>query len=226
MSLKKIFCGIACAAVCLCVTACGSPEVAGDQLINNAREAYKELNSAAVVMTNVDTGEIEQTFTFKYDEKDVLIYSYYGKSENSEYAQYNNGVENMTYQNGEYKYCAKGDKDFSQYTRKSTHPQADEGLIIFEPSAITDAKMTEENGVTHIVHIYDPEKIGATTEEGDVTGFSAEYYFDSDEKLMYFVETTNTKVDGVEKDYSYKVEITQRNEVEKVEDTTEPFKNS
>lgn len=224
MKIKKIACLCLSAITALCLTACGKPEVAGDQLINNARSSYTELDSACVVMTNTKTDEVEQTFTFKYDEKDVLTYSYYGKSDSSEYAQYNNGIECMTYENGEYSYCTKGDKEFSQYTRKATHPQADEGMIIFEPSAVTDAKMTEENGITHIVHIYDAEEIGATAENGEVTGFSAEYFFDENENLMYFVETTNTEVDGEKKDYSYKIEITQQNSVEKVEDTTKPFK--
>ena len=75
----------------LILTSCSlNPSVDGDELIKKAREEYKALDSAKVIMTNTETGEIEQTFTFKYDEKDILMYSYEGKSENSEYAQFNN----------------------------------------------------------------------------------------------------------------------------------------
>ena len=108
------------------------PELKHDTLVYQAREDYAALDSAKVVITNEDTGDIEQEFTFKYDEKDVLTYSYYGKNGGKEYAQYNNGIESYTYDNGEYSHLVNGDKDFSKYTRKAKHPQADEGMIMSE----------------------------------------------------------------------------------------------
>ena len=59
-------------AVCLLCTSCGTPELKHDTLVYQAREDYAALDSAKVVITNEDTGDIEQEFTFKYDEKDVL----------------------------------------------------------------------------------------------------------------------------------------------------------
>lgn len=209
----------------LILTSCSlNPSVDGDELIKKVREEYKALDSAKVIMTNTETGDIEQTFTFKYDEKDILMYSYEGKSENSEYAQFNNGAESFSYENGEYSHVQKGDKNFNLYTRDATHPQADEGLILFAPAAVTSAEVTEENGVTHIVHIYDAEKIGADAESGEVTGFSAEYFFRGEE-LLYFIETTEAKENGESKRYSYKVEITEKNSVDKVENTVEKYKD-
>lgn len=209
----------------LILTSCSlNPRVDGDELIKKAREEYKALDSAKVIMTNTETGEIEQTFTFKYDEKDILMYSYEGKSEDSEYAQFNNGAESFSYENGEYSHVQKGDKNFNLYTRDASHPQADEGLILFVPAAVTSAEVTEEDGVTHIVHIYDAEKIGADAESGEVTGFSAEYFFRGEE-LLYFIETTEAKENGDNKRYSYKVEITEKNSVDKVENTVEKYKD-
>ncbi|MBR1740174.1 MAG: hypothetical protein IJ737_07765 [Ruminococcus sp.] len=192
----------------------------GGKKIRAARKEYAKLDSARVVMTNLETGEIEQTFTFKYDEKDVLIYSYYGKSEQNEYAQYNNGAQCSTYENGELTVSYRGDKDFGLYTRELKHPQADEGLLVYQPSSIKKAEVSEEDGVTHIHYEYDAKKIGASVEKGEVTGFSTDYYFNGDE-LLYFVETTEAKEDGAEKVYAYRVDIKDRNAVEKVEDTTE-----
>lgn len=203
---------------------CGiTPEVEGDDLIKKAREDYKKLDSAKVIMTNTATGEIEQTFTFKYDEKDVLMFSYEGKSANSEYAQFNNGLESFTYENGEYSHAQKGGRDFNLYTRDVTHPQADEGLILFVPNAVAEASVSEKDGITCVTHIYDPEKISAEAESGEVTGFSAEYFFDGD-KLLYFTETTQTQENGETKEYSYKVEITEKNSVDKVENTVDKYK--
>ena len=206
------------AAVMLCSCIGGAKDVEGGELIKKARAAYKALNSAKVVMTNTATGQPEQEFTFKYDEKDILLYSYWGKSEKNEYAQYNNGAELFTYENGETTYKQKGEDGFVLYMRETTHPQADEGLILYSPDAVTEASQTEENGVTHIRHVYDVSKIGAKPESGTVTAFSADYYF-SGEELLYFVETTTVEENGAEKQYAYKVEITEKNSVDKVENT-------
>lgn len=219
--MKKGLLGlISAAAMMLC--SCGiQPSVEGDDLINKAREDYKSLDSAKVVMTNEDTGEVEQTFVFKYDEKDILLFSYEGRNGSDVYAQYNNGVENFTYEEGEYEYHQKGDEDFVAYTRDMTHPQADEGLIIFQPSAVKTAEVKTKNGVTHVSHKYDIEKLGV---DESTKAFSADYYFDDKDTLLYFVESSTIVTDGEEKDYNYKVEITEKNTVDKVENTVEQYK--
>ncbi|MBR1862989.1 MAG: hypothetical protein IJ806_02730 [Ruminococcus sp.] len=207
----------------IALTGCGKvQDKAGGGLIRDARAEYKGLDSARVVMTNLDTGEEEQSFTFKYDEKDTLVFSYYGKSENSEYAQYNNGAECFTYDNGEYSYVSKGEKDFVRYTREMTHPQADEGLLIYSPENITEAWESDENGIEHVHHVYDVDKIGASVENGQVTEFWTDYYF-KDGELLYFVETTGAEDEGKELSYSYKIEITEKNSVKKVENTAKQF---
>lgn len=201
---------------CSCIG--GAKDVEGGELIKKARADYKALNSARVLMTNTATNEVEQEFTFKYDEKDILVFSYKGKSEKNEYAQYNNGAELFTYENGELTYKQKGEEGFVLYTRDTTHPQADEGLILYSPSAVTEAVKTEENGLTHIHHVYDAAKIGAKSETGEVKEFSADFWFKGEE-LQYFVETTTVEDNGEKKDYSYKVEITEKNAVGKVINT-------
>ncbi len=226
-AVKKAFAAIT-AAVCSAVLLCScfaEKDVEGGELIKKARKAYKELDSAKVVMTNMNTGEVEQEFTFKYDEKDILLFSYKGRSEKSEYAQYSNGMELFTYENGELTYQQKGDKGFVLYTRATTHPQADEGLLIYSPGAVTDAVSTDEGGITHISHKYDVKKIGAEAESGKVTAFSADYYFKGEE-LLYFSETTEVEENGEAKKYAYKVEITEKNSVDKVPNTVKPYQEA
>lgn len=195
---------------------CGKdPAVAGDTLIKNARVDYRSLDSARVVMTNTETNEVEQTFEFKYDEKGFLTYSYEGVNGDEAYAQYNNGAESYTYENGKFEYLRKGDKNFAVYTRDITHPQADEGLVVFMPKAVADAEVTEEDGVTHVCHKYDAEKLNQT----GVTEFAVDYYFDANGDLLYFVESSVMDSDK----HSYKVEITQRNSVDKVANTAKKY---
>lgn len=196
---------------------CGVKDVAGSELVKKARAEYTKLDSAKVIMTNTQTNEVEQSFVFKYDEKDVLTFAYEGKYQDESYAQYNNGFECYTSENGEYTFTQRGDKDFQAYDRDSTYPQASEGLIIFSVNAVEESSVSEENGTTCVEHKYDPEKIGATASEGNVTDFIAKFYFDENEELLYFTE--ETVVDSGEETvtHSYKVEITEKNAVEDIE---------
>ena len=57
--------------------------------------------------------------------------------------------------------------------------------------------------------------MGAQIEGVDATGFETEYRFTKDGDLLWFTETTLSK----DRKYSYKIEITDRNSVEKVENT-------
>ena len=76
------------------LSSCGEvPDVEGGELLKKARDAYSSLESARVIMTNMQTDEVEQEFVFKYDEKGILTYSYVGKSDKTSYAQFNNGIE-------------------------------------------------------------------------------------------------------------------------------------
>ena len=210
------------ALVCLLVgmvflTSCGEvPDVEGGELIKKARDAYSSLDSARVTMTNIGTGKIEQEFVFKYDEKGILTYSYKGESAKSSYAQFNNGLESYTDENGKVTHLVRGDKDFAAYSKDAKHPQADKGLIIYQPASVEEAEVTEENGVTHVHHKYDLDKISPELEEGEATAFYADYYFKGDE-LLYFTEQTNVIIDDEKYTYSYKIEITDKNAVERVE---------
>lgn len=209
-------------AVCLLCTSCGTPELKHDTLVYQAREDYATLDSAKVVITNEDTGDIEQEFTFKYDEKDVLTYSYYGKNGGKEYAQYNNGIESYTYDNGEYSHLVKGDKDFSKYTRKAKHPQADEGMLMFAPKAVESVSdIIGDDGSVTVTYVYDVSKLGKDAEEIGTKGFSTTYFFDKDGELEYFTENTVTK----NSQYNYRVDITERNSVDKIENNVEQYKD-
>lgn len=200
------------------LSSCGEvPDVEGGELLKKARDAYSSLESARVIMTNMQTDEAEQEFVFKYDEKGILTYSYVGKSDKTSYAQFNNGIESFTEENGKVTHLVRGDKDFAAYSKDARHPQADKGLIIYQPQSVKKAQVTDENGTTHIRHEYDMEKISPELDEGRATAFYADYYFNKDDELLYFTETTEADVEGEKKIYAYKIEITEKNAVERVE---------
>ena len=210
------------AAAVLC--SCGKVEVRGGDLIEKAREDYVSLDSARVTLTNTKTNQQEQEFVFKYDEKDVLVFSYYGKNGKDEIALYNDGISQDVYQDGKYKHQTSDDKEFQKYVRNSTYPQADKGLIIYQPESVEDAKVEKENSVTHVWHKYDVSKIANSDNKDSLKSFTADYYFDENDKLLYFVENSKIKKDDKEEEFSYRIDITDKNSIEKVENKAEKFK--
>lgn len=213
---KVMLCALGIMILSVLFTACifdGDP-LDGEELVEAARETYESYDSAKVLITNEDTGKVEQTFVFKYDEKDSLTYLYTGGYEEENYIQYNNGFECFTEQNGEYTFTQRGDDDFEAYTRDSKHPQASGAYLPFERKAINDVTKTEENDETIYTYTYDQESFES---DAGVKEFSAVYHFDSDGNLLYFEEISVVDADGEESSHSYKIEITDINVVEEIE---------
>jgi len=124
--------------------------------------------------------------------------------------------------NGEYSHLVKGDKDFSKYTRKAKHPQADEGMLMFAPKAVESVSdIIGDDGSVTVTYVYDVSKLGKDAEEIGTKGFSTTYFFDKDGELEYFTENTVTK----DAQYNYRVDITERNSVDKIENNVEQYKD-
>lgn len=198
---------------------CQFEPVAGEELILAAREAYVALDSARVDVINDETGESEQIFIYKYDEKDMMTYSYIGIGEGTYIAQFNNGYEQFTEENGFVRYEQTGEEGFAAYSRDVPYPYAGEGLILFYKNAVIPelSYIAANDQATEVCHVYDITKLGETDADGSMTGFTVKYYFDGEGNLLYLKEITDMKLeDGTEKTYSYSVYITERNAIDSV----------
>lgn len=198
---------------------CQTEPVAGEEMILTARQEYVLLDSARVDVINDETGESEQIFIFKYDEKDMMTYSYIGIGDGLYIAQYNNGYEQFTDDNGVYSFAKPGDDNFAAYSRDIPYPYADEGLILFYKSAVNEelSYIAENDMATEICHVYNIEELSDTETVGTMTGFCVKYFFDGEGNLLYLKEITDVKLDdGTKKTYSYSIYITERNAVDSV----------
>ena len=72
-----------------------------------------------------------------------------------------------------------------------------------------------------LTYVYDVSKLGKGAEEIGTKGFSTTYFFDKDGELEYFTESTVTK----NAQYNYRVDITERNSVDKIENNVEQYKD-
>lgn len=207
-------------ALLFCLCGCSSGRVvAGEEYILAARKAYRALDSARVDVINDDTGISEQIFIYKYDEKDVMTYSYIGSADGLYIAQYNNGYEQFTEENGKITMLTPADIEFASYSRDVPYPYADEGLILFMKDAVVDelSYIAQNEDAMEVCHVYDITKLGRAETDERMTGFKVKYYFDGEGNLLFLKEITDmTLEDGTKKSYSYSVYITQRNEIETV----------
>ncbi|MCD7846485.1 MAG: hypothetical protein LUG49_00395 [Oscillospiraceae bacterium] len=214
---KRLMAVMMAAVMALSLTACGDDYVvAGEDYILAARAAYVELDSARVDVINDNTGESEQIFIYKYDEKGLMTYSYYAVSGDTTIAQYNNGYEQYTEENGVVSYLDTGDASFTSYSKDVPYPLADEGLIVFYKKAVnTETSYIATNELaSEVCHYYDISKISGVDTADGMTGFKVLYYFDADGNLLFLREVTEvTNDDGSITEYSYSIYITQQNEV-------------
>lgn len=219
MKLKSALLIIIVSLMALCLCSCQSEPVAGEDLILAARAEYVSLDSARVDVINDATGQSEQIFIYKYDEKDMMTYSYIGIGEGTYIAQYNNGYEQFTEENGTVRIETVGDDGFAAYSRDVPYPYAGEGLILFYKTAVNSelSYIASNEMATEVCHVYDVSKLGDADVEGNMTGFTVKYYFDGEGNLLYLKEITTLILEsGEKKEYSYSIYITERNAVERI----------
>lgn len=220
MKLKSALLIIIVSLMALCLCSCEGEPVAGEDLILAARAEYVSLDSARVDVINDETGQSEQIFIYKYDEKDMMTYSYIGIGEGLYIAQFNNGYEQFTEENGTIRIENVSDDGFAAYSRDVPYPYADEGLILFYKSAINNelSYVASNEMATEVCHVYDISKLDGYDTAENMTGFMVKYYFDGEGKLLYLKEiTTLTLESGEKKEYSYSIYITERNAIERVD---------
>lgn len=221
------------AALLIIIVLCGcsaAEPLPGEDLILAAREWYRSLDSAKVEIINSETGDPEQTFIFKYDEKDIMIYSYIGVGDGVDLKQYNNGREQFTYDGGELTALTVSDRDFCAYSRDVPYPMADEGLILFykagvipEKSTVSEMNLMGHAGpITWVHHEYEPEKIASEySGAGELTAFSVDYHFEQDGSLIDFSENAVITENGKTASHSYLISISDINSVKKVENVVD-----
>ncbi len=215
---RTVFCALILIIITLSGCAAAEP-LPGEELILSARESYISLESARVEIINDMTGEAEQVFVFKCDEKGVMEYSYVGDAEGIHLEQYNNGREQFTNDNGEMSALTVTDRDFTAYSRDVPYPLAGEGLILFYKRAVEreSSAVTVSGGVTEVKHVYSPERLGNYDGEGSLEGFEVTYRFDEAGEFLDMTEVTSVRNGNDVEVHSYTIYIKERNSVERIE---------
>ena len=221
--MKKILSVILSAIILLGLTACGKDKVTvdGQDLVKAAQEAYVALDSARLVVKDIDTGEVSQEFTFKYYD-DVLHYVYESTVDGKEYYEYNDGKTLQIKKTGEVKSYKWPSKNFTKFKRKNPHPNASTGIFFFEPDCIGNASVTidaEKN--TTVAYSYDMAKLSKkmTTEttEGKMYAFDTTFVFDKDGKFLKLNEASSFEKDTEKTKHIYTIEVEDENGISEIQ---------
>ena len=219
--MKKMLSILMCVVILMGFTSCSSKvnTIEGQDLIASAQKAYKALDSARLVITDADTGKVQQQFTFCYDDK-VLHYLFESTSGGKVYYEYNNGKNVQIQKSGKVKTYKWPNSNFKKYKRSGTHPNADTGIFFFEPKYISDIKVDKTDGNTEVFYSYDIKKLAkkmtTKTTDGKMTVFETKFIFDKNGNFQKLLETSSFDNDGEKISHTYSVEITDRNEIKEI----------
>ncbi len=208
----------------LVLTGCREKNIVGEELVNKAREDYGKLDSAEVVITDMKTGEVTQTFSFNYKDDGTMVYLYNGYIDGKPYIEYNNGESLYIKNNGEITTSNSKSRDFKKFTRKKPHPDASKEFILLVKDSIDEvsSKITESG--KQITYVYNAKKFRKVYRQlGEIKAFSVVYNFDKDGKFLNFIDTCVIEENGNDVEKAFKVEITEKNQILRI-DKPEVFK--
>ncbi len=208
----------------LVLTGCREKNIVGEELVNKAREDYGKLDSAAVVITDMKTGEVTQTFSFNYKDDGTMVYLYNGYIDGKPYIEYNDGESLYIKNNGEITTSNSKSRDFKKFTRKKPHPDASKEFILLVKDSIDEASSKITESGKQITYVYNADKFRKVYRQlGEIKAFSVIYNFDKDGKFLNFIDTCVIEENGNDVEKAFKVEITEKNQILRI-DKPEVFK--
>ncbi len=208
----------------LVLTGCREKNIVGEELVNKAREDYGKLDSAEVVITDMKTGEVTQTFSFNYKDDGTMVYLYNGYIDGKPYIEYNDGESLYIKNNGEITTSNSKSRDFKKFTRKKPHPDASKEFILLVKDSIDEASSKITESGKQITYVYNADKFRKVYRQlGEIKAFSVIYNFDKDGKFLNFIDTCVIEENGNDVEKAFKVEITEKNQILRI-DKPEVFK--
>ena len=215
--MKKIFTTILLTSM-LVLTGCREKTIVGEELVNKAREDYAKLDSAAVVITDMKTGEVTQTFSFNYKDDGTMVYLYNGYIDGKPYIEYNDGESLYIENNGQITSSNNKSRDFKKFTRKKPHPDASKEFMLLIKGSIDESLTKATESGKQVTYIYNAKKFCKVNRHlGKIKAFSVIYNFDRDGKFLNFIDTCIIEEDGKDVEKAFKAEITEKNHILRID---------
>ena len=219
--MKKIIPVLLICMTCLSSCAAESKEIIGSDQIEALRSKAAAYESGRYFIENLDSGVLEQVFSFYYDKDDRQVYLCEGELGGEYYAEYSNGVELFREENGVGANIGSTDETYAKYTRKDPHPYSTGQLLFYIKNYVDTSEQTaDEDGNTVYIHRYDVEKLNKVL-DSDVSVFYTYYAFDSEGEFKYFCQhnesSADTDANGNPVSYTYRITLGDVNSITEIE---------
>lgn len=203
--MKKIF---AVLLLIVCVAALGGCslkkeyELAGKEQIEAFRNEAKGWRSGRYLLTNLDTGEMNQAFSFMYNGDGTQSYLYEIVNEGNYYAEYSDGELLYVVDGENYALINEGGEGYVKYSEDEPHPYSMGELLFYANLFVKSSAEVPVDGGTSYVYYYNADKINETLGTS-LSEFYTSYVFDSEGGFLYF-EQHSTNAEG---SYAYRIEV-------------------
>lgn len=203
--MKKIF---AVLLLIVCTAALGGCslkkeyELAGKEQVEAFREKAKGWRSGRYLLTNLDTGETDQAFSFMYNGDGTQSYLYEMVNEGIYYAEYSDGSLLYVVDGGSAVVINEGGEGYARYSEDDPHPYSVGELLFYANLFVKSGAEVQTDEGTSYVYYYNIDKINETLGT-TLTEFYTSYAFDSEGGFLYF-EQHSTNDQG---SYAYRIEV-------------------
>ncbi|MDE5859356.1 MAG: hypothetical protein K2H23_03065 [Oscillospiraceae bacterium] len=205
--------------VLICVTAfsgCSLKkeyDLCGKDKIESLRSEAGSWESGRYLLTNLDTGEMNQAFSFMNNEDGSQSYLYEVVNEGSYYAEYSGGDDMYILDGGEVYVIKEGGEGYAKYSESDPHPYSTGELLFYVNQFVSSsAENTGSDGAVTYTYYYNTDKINEALNT-TLTEFYTAYTFDSEGNFVNFIQH-NT---AAESSYSYMIEIIDVNAITEIE---------
>ena len=192
----------------VCVTALGGCslkkeyDLAGKEQVEAFRNEAKGWRSGRYLLTNLDTGETDQAFSFMYNGDGTQSYLYEVVDGGNYYAEYSDGALLYVVDGGNSAVIKEGGEGYVKYSEDEPHPYSMGELLFYANLFVkSSAEVPVEVGTSY-VYYYNVDKINETLGTS-LTEFYTSYVFDGEGGFLYF-EQHSTNAEG---SYAYRIEV-------------------
>lgn len=221
--MKKLFVAAA-LLVCLLMTGCiqKTPDYYNE--IKRAKEQYEKLDSAHIVMTDLNTGEDIMDFSFMFTKNDEMVFSYYSCSDGVEERAFSDGAQFFFKTAGDDGWHVIKPDDpsylYNLYSRKYRYPYARGSIFFLDGTSVKNTiAISSDDGPLSITYTYDPEGLnayaaGQLENVSSFTALTAIYELDKDGYITSFTEKgTVTDTDGNTSEVNMRISVYDMNNV-------------
>lgn len=186
--------------ICVCAAFGGCSEeentICGRERIESLRESARNWRSGRYLLTNLDTGEMNQAFSFMYNEDGSQSYLYEVASDGGYYAEYSDGELMYLFDGESASVVREGGEGYVKYSESEPHPYSAGELLFYVSEFISSSsESVDEDGSETYLYYYNTDKINDTVGTS-LTEFCTAYTFDSEGEFSCFIQKSSSPEGG------------------------------